>query len=96
MRPWFLSGSVRTGRILRWFGLLRTPEEKHLPPIMLRRDELLARATAVPGDGLRFIARNRQARFAHITGNLVSTRIGGIAMNSQRKVCPMLIGPALG
>ena len=32
----------------------------------------------------------------HITGDLVSARIGGIAMNSQRKVCPMFIGHALG
>ena len=65
-----LSGSVKIGRLLRWLGLLRTPEEKHLPPLVRRRNELLDRAQAMPGDGLRYIARNRQARYAHVTGNL--------------------------
>jgi membrane glycosyltransferase len=65
-----LSGSVRIGRMLGWLGLLRTPEEKQLPPLVSRRNELLERAGTMPGDGLRYIARNRQARYAHITGNM--------------------------
>ena len=65
-----LSGSVAMGRAFGWMGLLRTPEEKHAPPVMRRRDELLAQASAPQSDGLRFLARNRQARYAHITGNL--------------------------
>lgn len=65
-----LSGSARAGRVFGWLGLLRTPEEKNSPPVVRRRDELLARASAMPNDGLRYVARNRQARFAHVTGNL--------------------------
>jgi hypothetical protein len=38
--------------------------------VIRRRDELLAHAASMPTDGLRYIARNRQARYAHISGNL--------------------------
>jgi membrane glycosyltransferase len=65
-----VSGSVKLGRFLSWFRVLRTPEEKHIPPVIRRRDELLAHAAGMPTDGLRYIARNRQARYAHISGNL--------------------------
>jgi membrane glycosyltransferase len=65
-----LSGSVKVGQMFRWLGLLRTPEEKVPPAVVRRRDELLAHAAAMPNDGLRHVARNRQARVAHITGNL--------------------------
>jgi membrane glycosyltransferase len=65
-----LSGSVAVGKLFGWFGLLRTPEEKHAPPVVRRRDELLQQAAAPQKDGLRFLARNRQARYAHISGNL--------------------------
>jgi membrane glycosyltransferase len=64
-----ISGSVKLGRFLNWFRVLRTPEEKHVPPVIRRRDELLAHSSAMPTDGLRYIARNRQARYAHISGN---------------------------
>ena len=65
-----ISGSVALGRFLGWFRVLRTPEEKHLPPVIRRRDELLAHSAGMPTDGLRYIARNRQARYAHVSGNL--------------------------
>jgi membrane glycosyltransferase len=65
-----LSGSVKVGRLFRRLGLLRTPEEKSTPKIVQRRDELLASAAPMPGDALRYLARNRQARLAHVSGNL--------------------------
>jgi membrane glycosyltransferase len=65
-----LSGSVAVGKVFAWLGLLRTPEEKHAPFVMRRRDELLEQTAPPQKDGLRYLARNRQARFAHITGNL--------------------------
>jgi membrane glycosyltransferase len=65
-----ISGSVQLGRFLGWFRILRTPEEKHVPAVIRRRDELLAHAASMPTDGLRYIARNRHARYAHVSGNL--------------------------
>lgn len=65
-----ISGSVKLGRLLGWLSLLRTPEEKHVPPVIHRRNELLAHAATLPTDGLRYVARNRQARYAHVSGNL--------------------------
>jgi membrane glycosyltransferase len=65
-----MSGSVRAGRVLHSLGLLRTPEEKHAPAVIKRRDELLAQAVGPAQDGLRHLAADRQARYAHITGNL--------------------------
>jgi hypothetical protein len=35
-----------------------------------RRAELIARAHILPDDGLKFLARNREARLAHTEGNL--------------------------
>jgi membrane glycosyltransferase len=65
-----ISGSVKLGRFLGWFRVLRTPEEKHVPAVIRRRNDLLAHAASMPTDGLRYIARNRQARYAHVSGNL--------------------------
>jgi membrane glycosyltransferase len=64
------SGSERLGRVLSRVALLRTPEETDTPPLVARRQELVAQAPAVPGDGLRHLARNREARLMHINGNL--------------------------
>jgi membrane glycosyltransferase len=64
------SGSERLGRILSRLALLRTPEETQMPALVARRQELLREAGAVPDDGLRHLARNRESRLAHINGNL--------------------------
>jgi membrane glycosyltransferase len=50
--------------------LLRTPEEAQMPALMARRRELIASATRLPEDGLLFLARNPEARVAHIQDNL--------------------------
>jgi membrane glycosyltransferase len=65
-----MSGSVKTGRALRWLGLLRIPEERDPHPIMKRRDEILERTAPAQHDCLRRLARDQQARLAHISGNL--------------------------
>ncbi len=65
-----LSGSRSIGRALALVGLLRTPEEMHPPALVSRRLELLNEAPPLPDDGLHFLARNREARLAHIHGNL--------------------------
>jgi membrane glycosyltransferase len=64
------SGSESLGRILSKLALLRTPEEGETPPLMARRRELVRQATPPPEDGLRHLARNREARLTHINGNL--------------------------
>lgn len=64
------SGSRALGSALSRLGFLRTPEEIDVPPLMRRREELIAQARALPEDGLRYLARNREARLAHIEGNL--------------------------
>ena len=43
-----ISGSAKLGRFLGWFRVLRTPEEKHVPAVIRRRDELLAHASSMP------------------------------------------------
>jgi membrane glycosyltransferase len=65
-----MSGSVRVGRLMHALGLLRTPEEKHAPSVIKRRDELMAQAKEPARDALRYLAADRQARYAHVTGNL--------------------------
>ncbi len=65
-----MSGSVLAGRVMHSLGLLRTPEEKHAPAVIKRRDELIAQAKEPAREGLRLLAADRQARYAHITGNL--------------------------
>jgi len=64
------SGSESLGRILSKLALLRTPEEGETPPLMARRRELVRQANPPPEDGLRHLARNREARLTHINGNL--------------------------
>ena len=64
------SGSEALGRALLKIGLLRTPEEAEQPAMVLRRKELIARAAELPEDGLRYLARNREARLVHIGSNL--------------------------
>jgi membrane glycosyltransferase len=64
------SGSEWLGITLSKFALLRTPEEVERPTLVARRAELIARAHILPEDGLKFLARNREARLTHIEGNL--------------------------
>ena len=64
------SGSSTMGRALSRWGFLRTPEEADAPALVKRRAELIAQARALPEDGLRYLARNREARLAHVEGNL--------------------------
>jgi membrane glycosyltransferase len=64
------SGSEAIGRVLLKIGLLRTPEEVEQPAMVLRRKELIAQAGELPEDGLRYLARNREARLVHIGSNL--------------------------
>ena len=64
------SGSESLGRALSRIALLRTPEEVDQPALVARRAELIAHAHALPEDGLGYLARNREARLAHIDGNL--------------------------
>jgi membrane glycosyltransferase len=42
----------------------------HPPALVVRRLELLEQAAPLPEDGLHYLARNREARLAHIRGNL--------------------------
>jgi membrane glycosyltransferase len=64
------SGSESLGTFLSRFALLRTPEELDAPALVARREELARNSAALPDDGLRFLARHREARLAHIEGNL--------------------------
>jgi membrane glycosyltransferase len=64
------SGSEWLGRALSKVALLRTPEELDVPALVARRTELIATAHILPDDGLKFLARNREARMAHVDGNL--------------------------
>lgn len=64
------SGSVWLGNALSKVALLRTPEEVEVPSLVARRAELIATARILPDDGLKFLARNREARMAHVDGNL--------------------------
>jgi membrane glycosyltransferase len=64
------SGSVALGQALSRIALLRTPEEVAQPALVVRCRELLAQAQELPQDGLRYLARNHEARLAHIDGNL--------------------------
>jgi membrane glycosyltransferase len=64
------SGSEWLGRILSRLALLRTPEEVEMPALVARRQQLVRLSLALPEDGLRHLARNRESRLAHINGNL--------------------------
>jgi membrane glycosyltransferase len=65
-----LSGSEFFGRLLRTFALLRTPEELDIPALVARREELTQHSSALPEDGLRYLARHRDERNTHVSGNL--------------------------
>jgi membrane glycosyltransferase len=65
-----LSGSESLGAFLSRLALLRTPEEVEIPALVARREELVRTSEALPGDGLRFLARHREARLLHINSNL--------------------------
>ncbi len=65
-----VSGSAALGRFLSRFALLRTPEEVEIPPLVARREELARNGVPLPEDGLRYLARHREARLAHINNNL--------------------------
>jgi membrane glycosyltransferase len=64
------SGSESLGKFLSRFALLRTPEEFDTPALVMRREELVRTGEALPSDGLRYLARDREARVAHINSNL--------------------------
>jgi membrane glycosyltransferase len=64
------SGSEALGLALSRIALLRTPEEFEQPALVRRRKDLIANAQALPEDGLRHLARNREARLTHIDTNL--------------------------
>jgi membrane glycosyltransferase len=64
------SGSTFIGGALSKIALLRTPEEIERPALVMRRAELIAKAHALPEDGLKYLARNRDARLAHVDCNL--------------------------
>jgi hypothetical protein len=42
--------------------------------LVARRKELIALAQALPADGLRYLARNEEARSRHVEGNLPRPR----------------------
>jgi membrane glycosyltransferase len=65
-----VSGSEGLGKFLSRLALLRTPAELSAPPLVARRDELARNSAGLPADGLRYLARHREARLAHVTGNL--------------------------
>jgi membrane glycosyltransferase len=65
-----LSGSEALGRFLARLALLRTPEELETPALVARREELIRGSDALPDDGLRFLARHREARLLHVNSNL--------------------------
>jgi membrane glycosyltransferase len=68
------SGSERIGLALERWALLRTPEESERPALVARREALIAEAPRLPEDGLKHLARNREARLAHIEDNLERPR----------------------
>ena len=65
-----MSGSVHTGQTLARLGLLRIPEERSVPELLRRRDELIHDAAPLPTDGLQYLASHANARFIQIACNL--------------------------
>jgi membrane glycosyltransferase len=65
-----LSGSEGLGSFLSRLALLRTPEEVEMPAVVARREELVRGSEQLPAHGLRYLARHREARLAHVSGNL--------------------------
>ncbi len=68
------SGSESLGQALARVALLRTPEEKNRPALLVRRSQLIGQAPDLPRDGLRYLARDREARAVHLAGNLARPR----------------------
>jgi membrane glycosyltransferase len=68
------SGSEVIGRALSRVALLRTPEELVQPALVSRRKALIAEASPLPVDGLRYLARSSEARAVQIEGNLPRPR----------------------
>jgi membrane glycosyltransferase len=64
------SGSESLGGFLAKFGILTTPDELDTPPLVKRRQQLLDQSEKLPEDGLRYLARHREARLVHINSNL--------------------------
>lgn len=64
-----LSGSTLIARALSFIGILRTPEDAHPPPVIRRKQELVAQAEDLPEDGLRYLALHADARSAHCQSN---------------------------
>lgn len=64
------SGSVVLGQALRRLALFRTPEEKSIPELLQRRNDLISTAQPLTGDTLHYLARNADARVAQVTGNM--------------------------
>ena len=64
------SGSTSLGLVLSKIALLRIPEELEQPALVARRNALVRDAHALPQDGLRYLARDRDARANHVEGNL--------------------------
>jgi membrane glycosyltransferase len=65
-----ISGSARVGELVSRLAIFRIPEEAAPHKIIRRRQELMAQAVAAPTDGLQHLARDAQARAAHLAGNL--------------------------
>jgi membrane glycosyltransferase len=63
------SGGTAIARAMGKLGVLRTPEEAEAPAVVARKYELISHAEALPEDGLLYLARNRDARIAHIQNN---------------------------
>ncbi|HEY4366338.1 MAG TPA: glucans biosynthesis glucosyltransferase MdoH [Steroidobacteraceae bacterium] len=68
-----VSGSVRAGQLFARLGLLRIPEERSVPELLSRRDELIHSAEPLPTDGLRHLAMHESSRMAHVMGNAPRT-----------------------
>jgi membrane glycosyltransferase len=64
-----LSGSAAIGRGLARMGILCTPEEESPPPIVQRRDALLAASAPLPEDGLRALAETPEYLSTHLHMN---------------------------
>ncbi|MET0280563.1 MAG: glucans biosynthesis glucosyltransferase MdoH [Steroidobacteraceae bacterium] len=64
------SGSVNIGRALARIGILCTPEESDVPPIVQQRDALIASEPPLPEDALRALAADPGARANHLLLNL--------------------------
>jgi membrane glycosyltransferase len=61
-----LTSQSRVGRGLRRLGLLLTPEERTVPPVLTRANALAAEGPAVDGsDPLALLARDERLRSVH-------------------------------